>query len=335
MFTAADGPRGTSGAIPGRLAPYRNPPNPPYVPPRPRCARRSSGGGSCSRAAAARVQVSASSSRRGSRRSAIRACRRRPRRDPAAAPVRDRGTAVASIPGEAELLDCGSIDRVPAWRSARRSRPPCHPRSAWSRPTTSGSASPPCRAGRRRRCTARKSDPDASGRAASAAPRVLARRAVPRERLKGDGAIALRPAPFIEASRSTGRRQVALRMTLRHDPERGIGRPDEMLAALADRARCPVEARRSSGSGSLLADAPPWSSPVPRNRGPRRGGQPVAAAEAPQEVVPALGVAGASAVGEPGVADAGRACRRRRASARPRPRSRRGGRPPRGPPSPR
>ena len=81
----------------------------------------------------------------------------------------------------------------------------------------------------------------------------------------------------------TGER-VTLRMTLRHDPERGIGRPDEVLAALADRmGESAAKVTSLVRERLVLAPPPPPAAPAPRTRGPRRGGQPVTPPSRPRK----------------------------------------------------
>ncbi len=69
--------------------------------------------------------------------------------------------------------------------------------------------------------------------------RLLAARALPRERVKGEGKVVrydLRPLILgLEVAGDD------LRMRLRHEQERGIGRPDEVLLALAEAIGTPVE----------------------------------------------------------------------------------------------
>ena len=132
-------------------------------------------------------------------------------------------------------------------------------------------ASPRCPARWPRRCTARGRhdavDPAALGRPPR---RLLERRRSPRERRKGDATVRYDLRPFIEALAVDGTADVVtLRMTLRHDPERGVGRPDEVLAALADRMGGSAPAVDRAGPGATGARAATRSAPpVPRNRGP-------------------------------------------------------------------
>ena len=69
--------------------------------------------------------------------------------------------------------------------------------------------------------------------------RLLAARALPRERVKGEGrAIRYDLRPLILSLGMTGD---DLRMRLRHEQERGIGRPDEVIRALGEAIGAPLE----------------------------------------------------------------------------------------------
>jgi hypothetical protein len=84
--------------------------------------------------------------------------------------------------------------------------------------------------------------------------------------------------PFVEAL-DLGEADGAMRMTLRHDPERGIGRPEEVLAALGDLLRDPVQP--ASLVRERLVLAPP--APVAAAPRPRAGRQAVATASRPRK----------------------------------------------------
>jgi radical SAM-linked protein len=193
----------------------------------------------------------------------------------------------ASIPGEAELVDVWLVERVPAWRvreALGASMPAAH-RLVEAYDVWPGSPALPGQVTASvYRAEARREDVDPIA-LATACDAVLEARTLERERVKGTGTVRYDLRPFIEALAvdGTGDR-VTLRMTLRHDPERGIGRPDEVLAALAD--RMPGSARRLTSlvrERLVLAPPPPPAAPVHRNRGPRRGGQPVTPASRPRK----------------------------------------------------
>ena len=102
---------------------------------------------------------------------------------------------------------------------------------------------------------------------ARAIDELLAARTLPRERVKGDRRVAYDLRPFVDELASIpadASDRVRLAMRLRHDPEKGIGRPDEVLAELADRAGAieTVEIRRTAlvlaaPKGVERAAAPP------------------------------------------------------------------------------
>ena len=70
---------------------------------------------------------------------------------------------------------------------------------------------------------------------------ILAMPTLPRTRRRGDKAVTYDLRPFVvdvEVAEPAGREAAAglvIRMELRHDPERGVGRPEEVLAELGDR----------------------------------------------------------------------------------------------------
>ena len=105
------------------------------------------------------------------------------------------------------------------------------------------------------------------GRARASDRRAPGRTDPARERVKGDRRVAYDLRPFVDELASISADasdRVRLAMRLRHDPERGIGRPDEVLAELADRAGAieTVEIRRTAlvlaaPKGVERAAAPP------------------------------------------------------------------------------
>jgi radical SAM-linked protein len=208
-----------------------------------------------------------------------------------ASPARPRFAVAAplsaSIPGEGELVDVWLVERVPAWRvreALAESMPPSHrlveAYDVWpGAPALPGQVTSSVY-----RAEARRDDVDATA-LASACDAMLEARSLERERVKGTGTVRYDLRPFIEtlAVDATGD-PVTLRMTLRHDPERGIGRPDEVLAALTDRMGGSAPALTALVRERLvLAPPPPPAKPVPRNRGPRRGGQPATPASRPRK----------------------------------------------------
>jgi radical SAM-linked protein len=101
--------------------------------------------------------------------------------------------------------------------------------------------------------------PDPPDRAAleNACARLLAAPALPRTRDKGGRSVGydLRPLvtsiDVLEAAPGMG---AGLRIRTRFDPERGVGRPDEVLAALSELAGTPLEATAIVRERLLLAD---------------------------------------------------------------------------------
>jgi len=144
----------------------------------------------------------------------------------------------AAIPGEAELVDVWLVERLPRWRvrEALETRmPPAHIlvdlQDTWlGEPALPGRVTASVF-----RATLPAGMADADTIAAAAAA-LLAAPALPRERRKGDATIAYDLRPFLDGVdvRVASGGAVEVRMTLRHDPEKGIGRPDEVLAALGE-----------------------------------------------------------------------------------------------------
>ena len=85
---------------------------------------------------------------------------------------------------------------------------------------------------------------------------MLAAPTLPRERPKGQTMVRYDLRPFLERL-DVDDRGPSLRMTLRHDPERGIGRPEEVLAALGERLDVPIVAVSLVREGLVLAPPPP------------------------------------------------------------------------------
>ena len=72
---------------------------------------------------------------------------------------------------------------------------------------------------------------------AEAATDLLSVTTLPRERPRGDRTVLYDLRPFIGGVDVRARGQAAeIVMELRHDPEKGVGRPEEVLAELADRS---------------------------------------------------------------------------------------------------
>ena len=183
----------------------------------------------------------------------------------------------ATIPGEAELLDVWLTERLPRWRvreALAATLPPGHALvdtyDVWL-----GEAPLPGRvsASVYRAALEPVADAAAVRRAAVA---LLAETALPRTRRKGEATVAYDLRPFIEAIDVEGgdaapgaAATMIVRMTLRHDPERGVGRPDELLAALSERSGVGLVTRSLVRERLVLATPPSPEAPAPRARGPR------------------------------------------------------------------
>jgi hypothetical protein len=181
----------------------------------------------------------------------------------------------ASVPGEAELIDIWLVERLPRWR-VREGLAPVLPEGHTLVDLHDVWLGEPPLAGRVAASLYRAEIPapaDAE-RLKSAAADLLAAGTLPRERRKADTIVAYDLRPFLAAidvaARDSG--GATVRMTLLHDPSRGIGRPDEALAALGEAlGGQPIEAETLVREGLVLAEPP--AAPPPVARGPRR--QPV------------------------------------------------------------
>ncbi|MCJ7711651.1 MAG: DUF2344 domain-containing protein [Chloroflexi bacterium] len=190
----------------------------------------------------------------------------------------------AAIPGEAELLDVWLTQRLPRWRVRQALAavlPPGHSMmdvyDVWL-----GEAPLPGRVTASVYRAGLPPDADLAG-VRVAAEALLAAGALPRERQKGEAKIAYDLRPFVQAIEVAELDAVpgaglaivgpVLRMTLRHDPEKGIGRPEELLAALEERVGFPLEVRSLVREGLILAASPVVEEPPsrPRPSRPRPG----------------------------------------------------------------
>jgi radical SAM-linked protein len=90
---------------------------------------------------------------------------------------------------------------------------------------------------------------------------------LPRQRVRGDRTIEYDLRPFIESLEvAQAEAGSVLRMRLRHDPEKGVGRPDEVLAAAGERSGVTLDPGSLVRTGLVLgplrasssaADRPP------------------------------------------------------------------------------
>lgn len=179
----------------------------------------------------------------------------------------------ASIPGEAELLDVWLTERLPRWRvreALARVLPDGHTladvHDVWL-----GEAPLPGRVTASVYRAALGAAVD-TGAVRAAAVALRAAASLPRVRQKGNAMVAYDLRPFIDAievSEAAGADAgPILRMTLLHDPERGVGRPEELLAAVGELVGVPLDVRALARERLVLA-SPPVVEEAPRPRGPR------------------------------------------------------------------
>ncbi len=192
------------------------------------------------------------------------AAKARPRFAPAA-------PLAAAIPGEAELLDVWLVERRPAWRvrEALRASLPTGWRLVDVHDVWLGEAALP---GRVAASVYRASLPAGTVPASTlhdAAAALLDAETLPRERAKGETLVAYDLRPFLvglDVSVTEGDAGPVVTMTLRHDPEKGVGRPEEVLAALGERVGTELGTASLVRERLVLADPPPSTPSAPRRR---------------------------------------------------------------------
>ena len=176
------------------------------------------------------------------------------------------------IPGEAELADLWLTERLPRWRVSEAlaaGMPTGHALvdlyDVWlGEPPLPGRVV----ASVYRATVAVPAEPR---RIAAAAESLLAADTLPRQRRKGESTVSYDLRPFLAAIEVTAGPDGAavLRMTLRHDPVKGVGRPQETLAALGEALDgAPLQPETLVREKLVLAEPPPPDPPTPR--GPRR-----------------------------------------------------------------
>lgn len=180
----------------------------------------------------------------------------------------------ATIPGEAELLDVWLVERQPAWRvrEAFRAHVPVGWQLVDAYDVWLGEAALPGRVVASVYRAVFDSEGIDTPRLAGAAGALLAADSLPRERRKGDTVIAYDLRPFVddvEVAEQDG--ATVVRMTLRHDPEKGVGRPEELLAALGEAAGMPLGPASLVRERLVLGDPPPPPAAAPRRRPAARG----------------------------------------------------------------
>lgn len=100
-------------------------------------------------------------------------------------------------------------------------------------------------------------DPDGcppAGTLAAAAARLLAAAAIPRERAKGGGTVRYDLRPLLLDVQVEAGPPVVVRARTRFHPELGAGRPEEVVAALADQAGARLTAAGTVRERVLLAE---------------------------------------------------------------------------------
>jgi radical SAM-linked protein len=193
-----------------------------------------------------------------------------PRPKPRFAPA---APLAGGIPGEAELVDVWLVERLPLWhvREALMAVMPAGHRLVDAYDVWLGEAALPGRVV----ASVYRVDVDvAPSELQAACGALLASPELRRDRRKGETVIAYDLRPFLDGldvREVAGTGGAVLRMTLRHDPEKGIGRPEEALAAIAG-----VLGREPATSGlvreSLVLGEPPAHAPPSPRRGPRPPG---------------------------------------------------------------
>ena len=88
----------------------------------------------------------------------------------------------------------------------------------------------------------------------TAAAELVAARRIPRQRLKGDTTVAYDLRPLLISVGVEAGPPVTVRTRTRFDPELGTGRPEEVLAALAEGLGSPLQARSIVRERLLLAE---------------------------------------------------------------------------------
>jgi hypothetical protein len=175
-----------------------------------------------------------------------------------------------SVPGEAELMDLWLCERAPRWRvrEALAGVLPQGWRFADLYDIWLGEPALPGRvvASVFRVLLASSETPKSMGLRQAAAA-LIAAPSLPRERSKGEATVAYDLRPLLEAVEVTATLDgLVARLTLRHDPEKGIGRPEEVLAALAEaQGGPPLGIRELARERLVLADLPAATAPPVRS----------------------------------------------------------------------
>ena len=192
-----------------------------------------------------------------------------PRPKPRLAPA---APLAASVAGEAELVDTWLVERLPRWQVRDSLAPhlPAGYRLVDVYDVWLGEAALPGRVVASVFRALVEGDAAVAAALAAAATAMLAAPSLPRQRRKGETLVAYDLRPFLDqiTIEADGAGTVTLRMTLRHDPEKGIGRPEEVLAELGERAGGDLVAGRIVRERLVLGE--PVAPPPPPKRGSRR-----------------------------------------------------------------
>jgi hypothetical protein len=175
-----------------------------------------------------------------------------------------------SVPGEAELIDLWLCEREPRWRvrEALAGVLPAGWRFVDLYDVWLGEPALPGRVvASVFRVLLASSETSRSIGLRQAAAALLAAPSLPRRRPKGDTTVEYDLRPLLEAiDVSATLDGLVTRLTLRHDPEKGIGRPEEALAALAEaQGGPPLIIRELARERLVLADSPAAAAAVVRS----------------------------------------------------------------------
>jgi hypothetical protein len=180
-----------------------------------------------------------------------------------------------AIPGEAELADIWLVERLPAWR-VREALMACVPRGWHLVDAYDVWLGEPALPGRVVASVYRASLLPGSASAADlgrASRELLGSPKLQRERRKGETTVVYDLRPFLDdlaVEEAPGDGSVLVRMTLRHDPEKGIGRPEEALAALGERLGAALEPVTLVRERLVLGAPPPSPRSAPGRRAARQ-----------------------------------------------------------------
>jgi radical SAM-linked protein len=171
------------------------------------------------------------------------------------------------LAAEAELIDVLLTERVPRWRirEAIEARLPDGNDLVDVHDVWLGEAPLPGRVAGSEYIVTLELEVEEVDRIAAALAGMLAAGGLPRARAKGDRTVAYDLRPFLGAltlspldaadhqpDAAAPSARYRLTMHLLHDPEKGIGRPDEVLAELGSRVGRPLEGRDLTRTRMLL-----------------------------------------------------------------------------------